>query len=300
MHADNGLDTPRSTDATALRPLDTAALGRAMVDEPDALYTAIDVVDQIGSTNAELTRRAKEGAPDRSVLLAEYQAAGRGRLGRTWTAPPRTQVVVSILLRPGSVSPDLFGWLPLVTGMAVRDALRSAGGVEATLKWPNDVLVEGRKISGILVEMTTVPGGGDFAVRLPALVVGLGINVSLTQDELPVPHATSLALAGGSTDRDRLARVVLEELAHRHTQWRDCERGSGSTISDQLIAEYSEACSTLGAQVRVELPGDVVRTGRAVRVDREGRLVVVTSDGEFSVAAGDVTHLRGVDGGLGG
>jgi BirA family biotin operon repressor/biotin-[acetyl-CoA-carboxylase] ligase len=280
-----------------LRPLDVAALRGGLVEGPGAPYTSVDVVERIGSTNAELTRLAGLGAPDRSVLLAEHQDAGRGRLGRTWAAPPRTQVAVSVLLRPGAISPTLLGWLPLVTGLAVRDGLVAAGGVEATLKWPNDVLVDGRKIAGILAEMTTVPGGGDFDVRLPALVVGVGINVGLTREQLPVPHATSLALAGGNTDRTAVAHAVLEALARRHAQWRACEHGSGSTISDELMAEYSAACSTLGAEVRVELPGDEVRTGRAERVDRDGRLVVVTRDGdagagEFAVAAGDVTHIR--------
>lgn len=292
VHADPGTETPPRLDADALR--------RALVEGPDAPYSSLDVVDDIGSTNAELISRAAVGAPDRSVLLAEHQASGRGRLGRVWTAPPRTQVAVSVLLRPGAISPTLFGWLPLVTGLAVRDGLRETGGVDATLKWPNDVLVDGRKIAGILAEMTTVPGGGDFPVRLPAVVVGVGINVSLTREQLPVPHATSLVLSGGSDDRDSVALAVLEALALRQRQWRECERGSGSTVSDLLMATYTEACSTVGAEVRVELPGDVVRTGRADRVDRDGRLVVVDPDGEFAVAAGDVTHVRGVGGRWGG
>ncbi|MDV8000900.1 biotin--[acetyl-CoA-carboxylase] ligase [Rhodococcus sp. IEGM 1408] len=284
MHVDPGTDSPP--------PLDAAALRHALVEGPHAPYTSLEVVDEIGSTNAEQIKRAGLGAADRSVLLAEFQASGRGRLGRSWTAPPRTQVALSVLLRPGAVSPTLFGWLPLVTGLAVRDGLVAAGGVDATLKWPNDVLVDGRKISGILAEMTSVPAGGDFGVRLPALVVGVGINVSLTRAQLPVPHATSLALLGGVTDRDAVARAVLEALAARHAQWRACERGSGSSISDELLEEYSRGCSTLGAEVSVELPGDVVRTGRAERVDRSGRLVVVTPDGELPVTAGDITHIR--------
>ncbi|MBC7308150.1 MAG: biotin--[acetyl-CoA-carboxylase] ligase [Dietzia sp.] len=292
VHADPGIETPPRLDADALR--------RALVEGPDAPYSSLDVVDDIGSTNAELISRAAGGAPDRSVLLAEHQASGRGRLGRVWTAPPRTQVVVSVLIRPGAVSAGLFGWLPLVTGLAVRDGLREAGGVDATLKWPNDVLVDGRKIAGILTEMTTVPAGGDYSVRLPAVVVGVGINVSLTGEQLPVPHATSLVLSGGSDDRDSVALAVLEALALRQRQWRECERGRGSTVSDQLMATYTEACSTVGTEVRVELPGGVIRTGRADRVDRDGRLVVVDPDGEFAVAAGDVTHVRGAGGRWGG
>lgn len=298
VHVDPGTEIPPRLDAPALR--------HALVDRADAPYTALDVVEEIGSTNAELLARAADGAPDRSVLLAEYQASGRGRLGRAWTAPPRTQVAVSVLLRPGDVTPTLFGWLPLMTGLAVRDGLREATGVDATLKWPNDVLVEGRKISGILAEMTSVPAAGDFQVRLPAIVVGVGINVSLTEEQLPVPHATSLAIAGVPFDRDVVAQRVLEALARRHQQWRECEKGSGSSISDELMETYTQACSTLGADVRVVLPGEDVRTGRAVRVDREGRLVVVPhhtdtdSGGEFAVAAGDVTHVRGVGGQWGG
>lgn len=319
MNAHPGSASARPLDAGALRralvegqvdgPVHGPADGRAQGEGQPPGYTSLDVLDEVGSTNAELLRRAREeGAPDRSVLLAEFQAAGRGRLGRAWTAPPHSQVAVSVLLRPGDVTPSLFGWLPLVTGLAVRDGLRAAGAVDATLKWPNDVLVDGRKIAGILVEMTTVDSGGGFDVRLPALVVGVGVNVTLTEDELPVPHATSLALAGGSTDRDALAIGLLGALARRHRQWRDCERGSGSTVSDELLREYSDACSTLGADVRVELPGGVVRTGRVARIDRDGRLVVVdhtdtdaaTGGEEFAVAAGDVTHLRAADGGLGG
>ena len=307
VHAEPESESPAQTPPR----LDADALRRALTGGVDAPYTTVEVVDEIGSTNAELLARAAAGAADRSVLLAEYQASGRGRLGRPWTAPPRTQVVVSVLLRPGAVSPTLFGWLPLVTGLAIRDGLREAGGVDATLKWPNDVLVSGRKISGILTEMTTVAGAGDFEVRLPAVVVGVGINVSLTEEQLPVPHATSLALAGGSVDRDAVALAVLRALALRHRQWRECERGSGSVISDELMASYTQACSTIGSDVRVELPGSVVRTGRAARIDREGRLVVVPHHGadpggggahggdphgEFAVAAGDVTHVRGTGG----
>lgn len=282
------------------RPLDVAALRGALVGGPDAPYTGLDVLEETGSTNLELRRLAEAGAADRTVLLAEHQTAGRGRLGRAWTAPPRSQLALSVLLRPGAVEPALLGWLPLVTGLAVRDAL-VAEGVDAALKWPNDVLVGGRKIAGILVEMATVPAGGDFALRLPALVVGLGLNVSLTAGELPVPHATSLALLGGPTDRDALARSVLGALARRHAAWRSCDRGSGSTVSDELRADYLAACATVGAPVRVELPGGEPLTGTAVSVDRDGRLVVRDAGGtEHAVAAGDVTHVRPADPGAAG
>ena len=248
------------------------------------LYPHIDLVESTGSTNADLLAG---DAPHGAVLIARHQSAGRGRRGRQWSAPADTQLIFSVLLRVTDV--ERLGTLTLAAGLAVTDVI-----APATLKWPNDVLIDGRKLCGILAEAASGPDG-EFTV-----VVGVGLNHLLTCEQLPVPHATSLALAGGMTDRDDLARAVLEALARRHEQWRGCERGSGSTVSDELMAEYSDACSTLGADVRVLLPGDVVRTGRADRVDRDGRLVVVDPDGEFAVAAGDVTHVRGVGGRWGG
>ena len=266
---------------------------------PRAEYTELEVLEEIGSTNAELRQRAGAGVADRTVLLAEYQSAGRGRLGRSWTAPPRSQVALSVMLRPGMVEPGLLGWLPLVTGLGLRDALVDTVGVAADLKWPNDVLVDGRKLAGILVEMTTVAAGGDYDLRLPALVVGVGLNVSLTESELPVPHATSLALCGAMTDRTVIARAVLRALAVRHAQWRRCSRGSGSTISDELRRDYIDACSTIGATVRVDLPDASEMTGVAGSVDLDGRLVVRVDGVDRPVAAGDVTHVRPVGPGRG-
>lgn len=287
-------------------PLREADLRAALVEGSLADYTALDVLPEVGSTNAELLARAREGAKDRSVVLAEYQSSGRGRLGRAWTAPAGSQVAVSVLLRPGVVHPDLFGWLPLVTGLAVRDALASAAGLEAHLKWPNDVLVgkgeAARKLAGILVEMVMVESEGVYAMSLPALVVGVGVNVSLREDELPVPTASSIDLerarAGESTpvSRDIVAKELLRALAVRHSQWRACERGSSSVVSDELYSEYRDACSTISRPVRVELPGGGERLGRAERIDRSGALVVREDGGEtFSVAAGDVHHVRARD-----
>lgn len=274
----------------------------------------IDVLDEVGSTNehltAAVTRQARGPRPDRpwtdlSLVLTGHQSAGRGRLDRVWTTEPGTALTFSLLLRPADargrpLPTQHFPWLTLLMAAAVVDALDGLAAAGARIKWPNDVLVDGRKIAGILTEMTTVPAGGDYSVRLPAVVVGVGINVSLTGEQLPVPHATSLVLSGGSDDRDSVALAVLEALALRQRQWRECERGRGSTVSDQLLATYTEACSTVGTEVRVELPGGVIRTGRADRVDRDGRLVVVDPDGEFAVAAGDVTHVRGAGGRWGG
>lgn len=284
-------------------PLREAELRSALVDGPLADYSNVRVVEEIGSTNAALLEYASTGDGDRSALIAEFQSAGRGRSGREWTAPAGSQVALSVLIRPGTIHPDLFGWLPLITGLAVRDALAGSSGLDASLKWPNDVLVgkgdEAHKIAGILVEMTSVPAEGVYSMSLPAIVVGVGLNVSLRTEELPVPHATSIDLERaaqglGPADRPVVAKELLRALAVRHDQWRACERGSGSVISDELYYEYIDACATVGQDVRVELPGGETKTGTATKIDRSGQLVVDTAAGEepFVVAAGDVHHVR--------
>ena len=284
-------------------PLREAELRSALVDGPLADYSNVRVVEEIGSTNAALLEYASTGDGDRSALIAEFQSAGRGRSGREWTAPAGSQVALSVLIRPGAIHPDLFGWLPLITGLAVRDALAGSSGLDASLKWPNDVMVgkgdEAHKIAGILVEMTSVPTEGVYSMSLPAIVVGVGLNVSLRTEELPVPHATSIDLERaaqglGPADRPVVAKELLRALAVRHDQWRACERGSGSVISDELYYEYIDACATVGQDVRVELPGGETKTGTATKIDRSGQLVVDTAAGEepFVVAAGDVHHVR--------
>jgi BirA family biotin operon repressor/biotin-[acetyl-CoA-carboxylase] ligase len=201
------------------------------------------------------------------VVVAEQQTAGRGRVDRSWESPPRSGLTFSVLLRPVLPAPE-WGWLPLLTGLAVARALRLRAEVDALLKWPNDVLVDGRKVCGVLAE---VPGPG-------AVVVGIGLNVSTRRDELPVETATSLLLEhAASTDRDTLLRAVLRELA----------RVMADPVEGR--AGYRAMCSTLGLEVRLELPDRAV-TGVAERVDDDGRLVV---DGT-AYGAGDVVHLRAV------
>ncbi|WP_333618985.1 biotin--[acetyl-CoA-carboxylase] ligase [Dietzia sp.] len=288
-------------------PLRESELRSALVEGPLADYSALDVVPELGSSNAELLERARAGAGDKTALLAEYQWRGRGRLGRSWTAPAGSQIALSVLIRPGVVHPDLFGWLPLVTGLAVRDALAEHAGLAASLKWPNDVLVDAagagvtqaRKLAGILVEMILLPAEGVYSMSLPAIVVGVGLNVSLRPEELPVPTATSVDIErtargeGEPANRTILAKELLRALSVRHEQWRACERGSSSVISEELYREYQEACSTIGQTVRVEFPDGSELLGVAETVDRSGELVVRDASGEaVHVAAGDVHHVR--------
>ena len=237
-------------------PLRAAALTRAL--EPDGWR--VEVLEQASSTNALVAERARAGEAHGLVVVAEEQTAGRGRLDRRWVSPPRAGLTASVLLRP--VEP--WGWVPLLGGLAVALAVREVAEVDAVLKWPNDVLVEGRKVCGLLAEV--VEG---------AVVLGFGLNVTTRADELPVPEATSLALAGATvTDRDTVLRAILRRLS--------------GALGDRDVAGYRALCSTLGREVRVELPGGQSVTGLAERVDDEGRLVV---DGT-PYAAGDVVHLR--------
>ncbi|MFD0365709.1 biotin--[acetyl-CoA-carboxylase] ligase [Nocardia sp. GCM10030253] len=259
-------------------PLDAEQLRRSLIESPElSFFSRIDVLESTGSTNADLIARAGESDADRSVLLAEAQEHGRGRHARTWVSPPRAQISMSVLVRLPGIGPSSLGWLPLLTGVAVVDALRSAAGVAATLKWPNDVLIDGSKVAGILAEV--VASGS-----VPVVVIGIGLNVSLTEAELPVPHATSLTLAGAAdTDRTLLVRSLLTEFARRFTAWREAD-----WATTDLIAAYRERCATLGAQVRAELPGGQTLTGIATDIDPTGRLLI----GDQAVSAGDVTHLR--------
>ncbi|WP_434595594.1 biotin--[acetyl-CoA-carboxylase] ligase [Streptomyces sp. A5-4] len=263
-------------------PLNAPALRRALL-RPDGLWTSLDVVSATGSTNSDLAARAAD-LPEGAVLVAEEQTQGRGRLDRRWSAPARSGLFFSVLLKPTEVPVERWGWLPLLTGVAVATALSRSAGVDTALKWPNDLLVtvdgEERKAGGILAERAA-----------DGVVVGIGINVSLAEQELPVPGAGSLLLAGAaSTDRDPLLRAVLRSLGQWYADWRTA---GGDPAGSRLQEAYAAGCSTLGRTVRAELPGGRSLTGEAVAVDGDGRLVLATADGmQEPVGAGDVVHLR--------
>ncbi|WBO64197.1 biotin--[acetyl-CoA-carboxylase] ligase [Streptomyces camelliae] len=266
-------------------PLNAAALRRALVRE-GSLWSHLDVVPRTGSTNSDLVARAAAGeVAEGAVLVAEEQTAGKGRLDRRWSAPPRSGLFFSVLLRPAEVPVARWGWLPLLTGVAVATGLSRAAGVDTALKWPNDLLVtvggEERKAGGILAERA----GED------SVVIGVGINVSLRADELPVPQAGSLGLAGAvSTDRDPLLRAVLRGLEEWYERWR---AAGGDPAVSGLQETYAAGCATLGRTVRAELPGDRSIVGEAVAVDGDGRLVIATGEGvQEPVGAGDIVHLR--------
>ncbi|WP_438486129.1 biotin--[acetyl-CoA-carboxylase] ligase [Streptomyces sp. S186] len=264
-------------------PLNANALRRALV-RPGSLWSSLDVVPATGSTNTDLAERAAAGGlREGTVLVAEEQTAARGRLDRRWSAPPRSGLFVSVYLTP-AVPADRWGWLPLLTGVATAAALARTAGVDTSLKWPNDLLVtvDGaeRKAGGILAERAA-----------DGVVLGIGLNVSLTADELPVPTAGSLALAGAAnTDRDPLLRAVLRSLEEWYGEWQAADGDPGGC---RLQAAYAAGCATLGRRVRALLPGDRSIEGEAVALDADGRLVLATADGvQQPVGAGDIVHLR--------
>jgi BirA family biotin operon repressor/biotin-[acetyl-CoA-carboxylase] ligase len=246
----------------------------------DPFWRHIDVVEETGSTNADLLAHASAGEDiGGSVLLSDFQSSGRGRHGRNWSAPPRSQISMSVGVPTDGVASDAWGWLPLLTGIAVVDVLAPVCPVPVGLKWPNDVLAGPGKLAGILAEV---------AAPSPCIVVGLGLNVSLSAQEAPDPRATSLTLLGAAdVDRTALAAAILDALANRIRRW----RASGGA-DDALVADYRSRSLTLGTEVRATLPGDRAIVGVANDIDSFGRLVITHDGATTTVAAGDITHLR--------
>jgi BirA family biotin operon repressor/biotin-[acetyl-CoA-carboxylase] ligase len=265
-------------------PLDPGVLTTALT-RPGSLWREVVVLQESPSTNAAVAERAREGASEGLVLVAEHQTAGRGRLDRVWVTPPRAALTFSFLLTPDRVPTARWPWLPLLAGLAVAEAVRRATDVSCDLKWPNDVLAgEERKLAGILVErVERAPGA--------AAVVGVGLNVSTTGEELPVETATSLALQrAGTLDRSVILRAVLRTFESLYRQW----QAEGGDAGGGLRDSYVRRCVTVGRDVRVQLPDGESVSGRATGVDDDGRLLVSTTGGVRVLGAGDVVHVRSV------
>ncbi|GAA1840546.1 biotin--[acetyl-CoA-carboxylase] ligase [Agromyces salentinus] len=274
-----------------------------------AVSPRLEFLDTATSTN-DLLREAASGPdaaswPHGSVIVTDDQTSGRGRLGRTWLAPTGKTLAISVLLRPGggaqarALPGDAYGWIPLIAGAAMTEAVTRAvdaarpaepedpedrtGGVEVRLKWPNDVLVSGYKVCGILSELLSESG---------AVIVGAGLNLTLDEHDLPTLTSTSLLLATGvRPDADAVLADYLETFARLFEAFLD---HGGDADAAGTAARVSALCGTLGSEVRVELPGDRELIGTALRIDADGRLVVRDRENgeEQAVAAGDVTHLR--------
>jgi BirA family biotin operon repressor/biotin-[acetyl-CoA-carboxylase] ligase len=273
-------DKPDELDVLALRELLVA---------PNGPYAALDVVASTGSTNADLLAAVGDGAADHTVLIADTQTAGRGRRDRRWVSPPGTGVYLSVLLRPSAVPAARLGTLGMVAGLALMHVAKESG-VTASLKWPNDLLVDGAKCAGVLSEAT--PDGAAQAA-----VVGIGLNVAPLPADVPAGPgglaATSLRDAGASVGRNAVAAGFLRAFVELETTWR---RADGDVERSGVLTGYREACGTIGQRVRAELPDGSARTGVAVDVDASGLLLIKLDDGTVSpLSAGDVVHLNNDD-----
>jgi BirA family biotin operon repressor/biotin-[acetyl-CoA-carboxylase] ligase len=272
-------DSPsRWTDLERPR-LDGPALAAALTRD-GGLWRSLEVVEEIGSTNAALIEAAAEDAPEGTVLVAEHQVTGRGRLDRVWTSPPRAGLTVSFLVRP-DVPAARRGWLPLLTGVALAESVAEVSGVLPSLKWPNDLLAgNGLKLAGILAES-----------RADAVVVGTGLNVSTTADELPETGTSLSRITGATVDRAPLLLAFLRAVERRYRTWVEA---LGDPVSSGLAQDYLGWSSTVGTEVAVSMPDGSVLEGVAQAVDWDGRLVLATAQGTVELASGDVRHVRRV------
>jgi len=251
-----------------------------------ALVSELNFVETTGSTNADLIASAPD-RPDLSVLVADYQSAGKGRAGREWVAPAGSSLFVSILVKPSDAfGPASFSWLPLMAGLAMQRTVAELIGKpkqHVGLKWPNDVLVGTKKISGVLSELLP---------DLSGVVIGAGLNLNQSVDELPIEAATSIAIeTGTAASRNAALEIYLKNFTALYSE---LKAATGSALASGLRNQVVEACVSIGLPVRVILPGDQEKFGKAIGIDDIGRLIVQPEDSSevFAVAAGDIVHLR--------
>ena len=242
-------------------------------------FATVRTYAELDSTNTAMVEEARGGASEGLVLVADHQTAGRGRLGRTWSAEPGTALLVSVLLRP-PLPIDEVPVVLMAAGLAACDGVEAAAGFRPGLKWPNDLVVGDRKLAGLLTEAT----GGE-----PGVVLGLGINVSAAAypAELAGEATSCEDVASRPVDRGELLVGFLTALESRYST---VLAGGGRKTTLQA---YRADSATLGRRVRVELTAGPPLEGEASRVADDGRLVVIDQAGaEHLVHVGDVKHLR--------
>jgi len=252
----------------------TEAVLAAHLDAPIHFLEATD------STNSDLLRLAEEGAPEWTVVVANQQEAGRGRLGRTWVSTPGSSLLVSVLLRP-KLAPVDAPLISLAAGAAMAQACREACGVPATCKWPNDLMVHDRKLGGVLVEAKVQEA------RLLYAAIGTGVNLTQKPEDFPSEFreaATSVATEAGSSEPGALLTTYLARLR------RLCDT-SDPRIRTQVLAAYVGVCDTIGRFVRAMTTSRVAIAGRALAIGYFGELIVQTAKGQEPVRFGEIAHL---------
>jgi BirA family biotin operon repressor/biotin-[acetyl-CoA-carboxylase] ligase len=251
-----------------------------------SVVNRLEYVESTGSTNTDVAAAATASPaewPDLSVLCASSQTAGRGRSGREWQSNANASLAASILVRPAGVDVSHFGWLPILAGLAMsRTVAELLPNHDVALKWPNDVLVNDKKICGVLSELLA-PGA--------AVVIGAGLNLSQAQDELPIEAATSLALEGVSVTFEQALESYLKNFVALYKPF--VEHG-GNADASGLRQQAAQACASVGRKVRAMMPGDQVIEGNGIDLDTSGRLLIAVQGQEqfYAVAAGDIVHLR--------
>lgn len=258
-------------------------LSKLPSDYPWAAY--FDYVQQVDSTNTRLKALARQGAPEGTVLVAESQYGGKGRLGRSFHSPEGQGIYMSILLRPQSLPQELMH-MTCAVGCAMCDAVERTLGLRPGIKWINDLVWDRKKLGGILVEMGLSPSGGlDYAIA------GIGINCAQEKEDFPLElqdKATSLkALSGRDVDRGALAAAMMDSLYRMSTNL--------LTQKSEIMTQYRQDCVTLGREVSLVREGTVLR-GTALDVDENGALLVRYSDGRTETVNSGEVSVRGLYG----
>jgi BirA family biotin operon repressor/biotin-[acetyl-CoA-carboxylase] ligase len=249
-----------------------------------AKVSRLHYVPSTGSTNADLSQFAKTDPanwPETSVMVANYQDAGRGRLDRSWIAPEGSSLMASILVRPKFANPSGFGWLSLLLGLAITETIQNRSTLQVGMKWPNDVLIAERKVSGILAE--ALPD-------LSGVVIGFGLNLHQSAEELPVESATSLAMERVlDLDKDQWLSEILDIFT---SGYKSLVEHEGDADASGLRSKVLQKSATIGEKVRVLFPDNTELLGLATSMDETGRLLLDSSGKITAVSAGDVLHLR--------
>ncbi len=248
-----------------------------------SLVTRIYTMESVDSTNNEAKRRAQEGAPHGSVFVAEEQTGGKGRLGRVWKSPPKTGLWFTLLLRPNA-TPEQVTNLTLFAGLAVSRAIHALTGLPAQIKWPNDVVIEGKKVCGILTEMAAEMESVEYVIP------GIGVNVNTESFPEDIAwKATSLYLSTGKKwSRATVLQAILREM--EELLQRQEEKGTGA-----VLAEYRENCVTIGKPVSTQR-GNIRLSGIAEDITDTGELIVRQSNGsELIINSGEVS-VQGIYG----
>jgi len=246
----------------------STALDTSLINAAVGQYWRVSVVELTASTQSDLVAKVRQGiAIAGEVIAAEYQSSGRGRLTRSFDAPARTALLFSFYIQPNRDRSD-WGWIPLIAGVSVAQVLSDFG---AQVKWPNDILINEKKVSGLIAEATD-----------DGVVVGIGINVGMGIDELPVPTATSLLIEGArNMTRNDLLSKFLKNFEKNFFAW---DQGS-----DEISSIYVALSATIGRDVAVEYPDGRREIGSAVAISSGGELVLASG---IHVNAGDIVHLR--------